>query len=120
VPIFIGRGAPPTLLRQNALDIRICAKRRVAVMRGGLLAVLVSGQWNVALKVHSVVQNTNDFDRSFGCYPVHQEVTSATSVSRDVERTETRHDLVSDLGARNVRTFDKFADRLNDRVPINS
>ncbi len=74
----------------------------------------------MALKVHSVVRDADDFDRPFGCYPIHQEVTSATSVSRDVERAEARHDLVSGLGARDVGTFDKFADRLNERVSINS
>jgi hypothetical protein len=74
----------------------------------------------VTLKVHRVVQDADDFDRPFFCYPVHQEVTSATTVSRDVERAETRHDLVSGLGPHNIGTFDKFADRLNERVPIDS
>lgn len=72
----------------------------------------------MALKVHSVVQDADDLDRPSGCYPIHQEVTSATSVPCDMERAKTRHDLVSDFGARDVGTFDKFADRLNERVSI--
>jgi hypothetical protein len=83
-----------------------------------LFPALVGGRWNVALKVHSVVQDADNFDRRFGCNSVHQEVTSATSVSSDVERVKTPHDLVS--GPRNVRTVRKFADRPNERVPIDS
>lgn len=45
---------------------------------------------------------------------------SATSVSRDVKRVKTPHDLVSAPGPRNVRTARKFGDRLNERVPIDS
>jgi hypothetical protein len=74
----------------------------------------------VAPKVHSVVQDTDDFDRPFFCYPVHQEMTSTTSMSRNVKRAETRHDLVSGVRARDIGTFDKFADRLNERIPIDS
>jgi hypothetical protein len=83
-------------------------------------AALVDGQRNVALKIHSVVQDADDFDLLFGCYPVHQEVASATSVSRDMQRAETWHDLVSGLGVCDVGTFHQFADRLNERVPVNS
>jgi hypothetical protein len=66
------------------------------------------------------VQDTDDFDRRLGCNPVHQEVTSATSVPCGVERVKTPHDLVSGAGPRNVRTVRKFADRPNERVPIDS
>lgn len=85
-----------------------------------LFPALVGGRWNVALKLHSVVQDADNLDRRLGCNPVHQDVTSATSVSRDVERAKTPHDLVSAPGPRNVRTVRKFGDRLNERVPINS
>lgn len=71
-------------------------------------------------KVHSVVQDADNLDGRFGCNSVHQEVTSATSVSRDVERVKTPHDLVAGPRPRNVRTVRKFGDRLNERVPINS
>ena len=74
----------------------------------------------MALKIHCVVQDADDFDRRLGRYPVHEEVTSATSVSRNVERAQTRHDLISGLGAHDVGTFGKLADRLNERVAINS
>ena len=39
---------------------------------------------------------------------------------RDVERAKTRHDFPSGFGARNVGTVGKFADRLNERVPIDA
>lgn len=74
----------------------------------------------MTLKVDSVVQDADNFDRRFGSNPVHQEVTSATSVSCDVERVKTLHDLVSGPGPRNVRTVHKFADRPNERVPTDS
>ncbi len=51
---------------------------------------------------------------------VHQDVTSATTVARDVQRTETGQNLVSDLRARNVRTIRKLADGPNERVTINA
>jgi hypothetical protein len=66
------------------------------------------------------MQDTDDFDRPSGCRPVHQEVTSATSVSRDVQRAQTRHDLIAGLRIRGVGTFGKFRDRLDQRVSINS
>jgi len=72
----------------------------------------------VALKVHSVVEDAYDLDRSLWCDSVHQEVTSATTVSRDVERAKTRHDLVSSFRARDIGAVGKFADRLDKRVSI--
>lgn len=96
------------------------AARCAAVLHGRLFAALVGGQWNVAPKVHAVVQDADDFDRPFCCYPVYQEVTSTTPRSRNVKRAETRHDLVSGIGPRDSGTFDKFADRLNERIPIDS
>jgi len=74
----------------------------------------------VALQVHIVVQDASDFDEPSWSYPVQEEVTSATTMSRNVERAEARHDLVSDLGPGNVGTVGKLADRLNKRIPIES
>jgi hypothetical protein len=45
-------------------------------------------------------------------------VTSATAVSRHVQRAKARHDLVSWLGACNIGAGAKFANRLNARVTI--
>ncbi|MGY4504818.1 hypothetical protein ACVWYH_008775 [Bradyrhizobium sp. GM24.11] len=120
MPIFIGRGAPFTTRRQSTLEYPdLCQISRGRLARE-LFPALVGSRWNVALKVHSVVQNANNFDGRFGCNPVHQEVTSAPSVSRDVERAQTPHDLVAGPGSRNVRTVREFGDRLNERVPIDS
>ncbi len=69
------------------------------------------------LKVHSV-QDSYDFDRCFWGHPVHQEVTSAPTVSRNVDRAQTWLDLISSFGARNIGTFGKFANRLNERLLI--
>lgn len=74
----------------------------------------------MTLKVHSVVQDPYDFDRRFWGHPVHQEVTSAPPLSRNVDGTKTWHDLISGLGARNFGTIGKFANRLNERVPIDT
>jgi len=82
--------------------------------------MLVGGKWKVMLKVHSVVQDSHDFDRCFWGHPVHQEVTSASTVSCNVDRAETWRDLVSSLGARNIGTFGKFANRLNERLLIDT
>ena len=72
----------------------------------------------MAPKVHSIVEDTHDFDRALRCDPVHQEMASATAAPRNVERAKTRHDLVSGLGACNIGTVSKIANRLNERVPI--
>jgi hypothetical protein len=74
----------------------------------------------VTLKVHPVVQYSYDFDRCFWRHPVHQEVTSAPTVPRNVDRAKTWHDLISSFGARNIGTFCKFANRLNERVLIDT
>lgn len=69
----------------------------------------------MTLKVDSVVQDSYDFDRCFWGHPVHQEVASAPTVSRNVDRAKTWHDLFSSFGARNIGTFGKLANRLNKR-----
>jgi hypothetical protein len=56
----------------------------------------------VVRHVHSAVQASPDFDDSSGSYPVQQKVTSATTVSRDVERAKTPHDLVPGFGPTNL------------------
>jgi hypothetical protein len=85
-----------------------------------LFGFLSAGQWNVALKVHSVVEDAYDFDRAVWRYPVHQEVASTTTVPRNMERPKTRYDLVSRLGTREIWTVGKFADCLNDGVPVDT
>jgi hypothetical protein len=72
----------------------------------------------VGRHVHSAVQYSPDFDDSSGSYPVQQKVTSATTVSRDVERAKTPHDLVPGFGPTNLGTVCEFANRANERVPI--
>jgi len=85
-----------------------------------LFGFLSAGQWNVTLKVHSVVEDAYDFDRAVWRYRVHQEVASTGTVPRNVERPKTRYDLVSRLGTRDIGTVGKFADRLNDGVPVDT
>jgi hypothetical protein len=60
------------------------------------------------------------FRSSFWGRSVHQEVTSAPTVPRNVDRAKTWHDLISSFGARNIGTFCKFANRLNERVLIDT
>ena len=60
------------------------------------------------------------FRSLFWGHPVHQEVTSAPTVSRNVDRAKTWHDLISGFGARNIGTFGKFANRLNERILIDT
>jgi len=62
----------------------------------------VGGNWNVALKVHPVVQDAYNFDRAPGRCAVNEEVTSTTTVPRNVERAKTGHDLVAGLRPRNI------------------
>jgi hypothetical protein len=66
------------------------------------------------------VEDAQNFDAALCHGPVHQKVASAATVSRDVERTKTRHDLVSGLGAWDIGTVGKLANRLNKRVPIDA
>jgi hypothetical protein len=71
-------------------------------------------------KVHSVVEDTHDFDRAVRRDPIHQEMAPATAAPRNVERAKACHDLVPGPGARNIRTVGKFANRLNQGVPIDA
>ena len=87
---------------------------------GALFCALVGDRWKVAPKVHSVVEDPHDFDRAVWRCPIHQEVTSATTVSRNVERAKTWHDLVSSLRAHDIGTVGTFANRLDKRVPIDA
>lgn len=89
-----------------------------ALQRACILAAFVTGRWNVALKVHSFVEDAYNLDRSLWCAPVHQEVTSATTVSRNVERAKTRHDLVASFRARKIGTVGKFGDCPDKGVSI--
>ena len=72
----------------------------------------------MTLKIHSLVQDSYDFDRHSWSHPVHQEVTSATTLSRNVERAKTCNDLIPSLGACDIRTIGKLTNRLNERDPI--
>ncbi len=66
------------------------------------------------------MQDAPDFDDPSWSYPVQKEVTSATTASRNMKRAEAPHDLVSGLGPSNVGTVAKLADRLNERIPVES
>ena len=66
------------------------------------------------------MQDSYDFDRCFWRHPVHQEVTPTPTASCNVDRAKTRHNLISCLGARDVGTFGKFPDRLNQRILIDT
>jgi hypothetical protein len=63
---------------------------------------LSGGQWNVALKVHSVVEDAYDFDRAVWRYSIHQDLACTATLPRNVERPMTRYDLVSSLRARDT------------------
>jgi hypothetical protein len=89
-----------------------------AAARARLFAALVLGKWQVALQVHTVVQDAPDFDDPSRSHPVQEKVTSATTMSSNVECAEAPHDLVSGLGSSDIGTAGKFADRLNKRVAI--
>jgi hypothetical protein len=91
-----------------------------ANLQRALFGIVVGGKWKVTLKVHPVVQDSYDFDRCFRGHPVHQEVASAPTMSCNVDRAKTWHDLISSLGACNIRTFGKFSNRLNERLLIDT
>lgn len=98
------------------------ASDMTATMRGlrDALSVFVGGRWNVALKVHPVVEDAYDFDRVVRRSPIHEEMASSMTASHDMERAKTRHDLVADLGAWNIGAAGKFANRLKERIPIDA
>jgi hypothetical protein len=75
---------------------------------------------NVALNVHSVVEDAYDFDRAFWSDSVHQEEAATTTVPRNMQRTKTRHDLVPGPGSHDIGTAGQFANRLNECVPIDT
>lgn len=60
-----------------------------------LFGALVGGRWDVAPKVHSVVEDAHDFDRAVRRSPVHQEMASTTTPSRNKERAKACHDVVA-------------------------
>jgi hypothetical protein len=72
----------------------------------------------VTLNVHSVVEDAYYFDRASWGDSVHQEVASTTTVSRNMQRAKTRHDLVPGPGSYNIGAVSEFANRLNEHVPI--
>lgn len=96
---------------ENAPVVQINAKALLAILLGALFGALVGGKWNVPLKVHSVVEDAHDIDRASWGDAVHQEVPSTPTVSRNVQRAKTRHDLVSGFGAHNIGTAGEFANR---------
>lgn len=105
--------------------LQICAGRHWA--SGGtqasrdasaLFGALVGGRWNMAPKVHPVVEDAHDFDRAVRRGPVHQEMASAAARPRNVECAKARHDLVPSARARNMGTFGKLANRRHKDVAI--
>src|SRR5262249_46409786 len=85
-----------------------------------LFGGFIRGNGSVALQVHSVVKDAQDFDGALCCCPVHQKMAPTTPVARNVERTKTRHDFVTGLGACDIGSVGKLANRLNERVPIDT
>jgi hypothetical protein len=71
----------------------------------------------VALKLPSVVEDADDFDRAVRRHSIHQDVASATAVPCNMERAKARQDLISSLGTGNIGTIGKLANRLNQRGP---
>src|SRR5208337_2254355 len=96
------------------------ARRDDLRVEGPLAPALVGGGWDVALKVHPVVQNADDFDRVLRRRAVHEEMASTTTVPSNMERAKTGHDLVPRLRVRNIGTIGKLADRLNEGVAIDA
>ena len=74
----------------------------------------------MALKIHSLMESAYDFDRALWSCPVHQEMPSATTVSRNMERAKARQDLISGFGARDIGPVSQFGDRLNERVAVDT
>jgi hypothetical protein len=66
------------------------------------------------------MEDSHDFDRAVRRGPVHQEMASATTAPRNVERAKACHYLVPGPGARNIGTVSKLTDRPNKSVPIDA
>jgi len=92
----------------------------IRLANAALSGALVAVRWNVALKVQAVVEDPHDLDRAVRRGPNHQEVTSATSPSRNVERAKARCDLIAGLGACKLGIAGEFADRLDEGVAIDA
>ena len=60
-----------------------------------LFLVLIRRKWQVTPKIHPVVQDAADLDNFPFGDPIQEKVTSPPTVSRHVEGTEARHDLVA-------------------------
>ena len=82
--------------------------------------VLVQGNWSLALKVHPVVQDAHDFDRALRRRAVHQDVASATTAARDVQRTETGRISSRALEPVTIRTIGKFANGPDERIAVDA
>src|SRR5262249_10213372 len=85
-----------------------------------LLALLVSRRLKVTLKLDSVVQNADDLDHARCRYSIDDKMSSTTTMSRNMKRSNTGDDFVPSLGPINFRPLAKLADRLKDGVPIYS
>ena len=85
-----------------------------------LSAIIVGREWQVALQVHPIVQYSADFNGLSVRSPVHEEVTSTTTMPLSVKRADAGNDFVAGLASRHIRTVCKFSDCLNERVPINA
>ena len=97
-----------------------CAPAFPEMLKKALFGALVGGRWDVAPKVHSVVEDTHDFDRALRRDPVHQEMASPTAAPRNVERAKACHDLVPGPRVRYIGTVGKLANRLNKGIPIDA
>ncbi|SRR6266571_2402790 len=88
--------------------------------RSALFVAIIVRKRRMAPQIHAVVQDASDFDDASLTDAVHQEVTPAAAMPGNVQGAQARHYLVPGLGPGNVRTIRKFADRLDQRVAIDS
>jgi hypothetical protein len=64
------------------------------------------------------VQDAYDLDGPVLTGSIEKYMASATTVSGNVERAQSSHNLVPRLGPSDVGTLGKVTDRLNENVPI--
>jgi len=83
-----------------------------------LFVAIVIGKRKVPWQVHAIMQDARDLNGPFCGNPIHQQVATATTMSRNMERAQPPQNLVSGPRPRNVGTIGEFTDGPNDRVSI--
>jgi hypothetical protein len=73
----------------------------------------------MALQIHPIMQDTADLDDLRIADAIEQKVPAGSTTSRDMERADSRHDVMPNARTGDIRAIREFSHRQEQRLSIN-